>query len=112
MDTNYYKKYEPIFGSWYIDRLIGEGSFGKVFEIRREDFGVSYKAALKTITIPTNQSELRSAMADGMDEASVREYFGSFVRDLVREFALMSKLKATAISSAMRTTRSLSTKMA
>lgn len=93
MDTNYYKKYEPIFGSWYIDRLIGEGSFGKVFEIRREDFGVSYKAALKTITIPTNQSEMRSAMADGMDEASVREYFGSFVRDLVREFALMSKLK-------------------
>lgn len=93
MDTNYYKKYEPIFGSWYIDRLIGEGSFGKVFEIRREDFGVTYKAALKTITIPTNQSELRSAMADGMDEASVREYFGSFVQELVREFALMSKLK-------------------
>ena len=28
-----------------------------------------------------------------MDEASVRTYFGSFVQDLVKEFALMSKLK-------------------
>ena len=93
MDTNYYKKYEPIFGSWYIDRLIGEGSFGKVYEIQREDFGITYKAALKTIAIPTNQSELRSAMADGMDEASVREYFGSFVKELTQEIALMSKLK-------------------
>lgn len=33
MDISYYKKFEPIFGSWYITREIGEGSFGKVFEI-------------------------------------------------------------------------------
>ena len=46
MDITYYKQFEPIFGSWKIDHLIGEGSFGKVFEITREDFGVTYKAAL------------------------------------------------------------------
>ena len=34
MDINYYKQYEPIFGSWHITRqIIGEGSFEKVFEI-------------------------------------------------------------------------------
>lgn len=43
MDTNYYKNLEPFFGSWNITRLIGEGSFGKVFEIEREDFGRVYK---------------------------------------------------------------------
>ena len=47
MNITYYKQFEPIFGSWKIDHLIGEGSFGKVFEITREDFGVTYKAALK-----------------------------------------------------------------
>ena len=41
MDINYYKQYEPIFGSWHITRQIGEGSFGKVFEIQREDFGTT-----------------------------------------------------------------------
>ena len=93
MDINYYKQYEPIFGVWTITRLIGEGSFGKVFEMEREDFGVTYKAALKAITVPANESEVREVMAEGMDEASARDYFGTFVQDLVKEFALMSKLK-------------------
>lgn len=73
--------------------MIGEGSFGKVFEIQREDFGTVYKAALKAITIPISQSEVRSVMSEGMDENSVRSYFGGLVQDLVQEFALMSKLK-------------------
>ena len=73
MTEDYYKQYEPIFGAWKIIRLIGEGSFGKVFEIEREDFGVTYKAALKAITVPANESEVREVMAEGMDEASVRE---------------------------------------
>lgn len=93
MDINYYKQYEPIFGWWKITRLIGEGSYGKVFEVEREDFGVTYKAALKAITVPANPGELLSAQASGMDEASVRTYFGSFVQELVKEFAIMSKLK-------------------
>ncbi len=93
MDTNYYKQYEPIFGAWRIAGLIGEGSFGKVYEIERKDFGTTYKAALKVITVPANESEIKEVMAEGMDEASARDYFGSFVQDLVKEFALMSKLK-------------------
>ena len=92
-DIDYYKQYEPIFGAWHITKLIGEGSFGRVFEIEREDFGVTYKAALKAITVPASQSEIREVMAEGMDESSVRTYFGNFVQDLVKEFALMSKLK-------------------
>lgn len=93
MDINYYKQYEPIFGSWHITRLIGEGSFGKVFEIQREDFGEVYKAALKAITIPASQSEVRSMRSEGMDEESVRDTLESKVQELVKEFALMSKLK-------------------
>ena len=93
MDINYYKQYEPIFGVWHITRLIGEGSFGKVFEIEREDFGQVYKAALKAITIPASQSEVRSVRSEGMDEESVRATFHSKVQELVKEFALMSKLK-------------------
>lgn len=93
MDMNDYKQYEPIFGSWHITRLIGEGSFGKVFEMERNDFGMTYKAALKAITVPANDTELRNVMADGMDEESVRSYYSSFVQDLVKEFALMSLLK-------------------
>ncbi|MBE7038158.1 MAG: hypothetical protein E7404_04560 [Ruminococcaceae bacterium] len=93
MNAEYYKNYEPFFGNWRIKRLIGEGSYGKVFEIEREDFGTTYKAALKTMTIPQNESEIKSVMADGMDEGSVRDYYKNFVEDVIKEFVLMSKLK-------------------
>ena len=85
MDINYYKQYEPIFGSWHITRQIGEGSFGKVFEIQREDFGTTYRAALKAITVPASETELRDVMADGMDEEGARAYYSTFVQDLVKE---------------------------
>ena len=93
MDITYYKKYEPIFGSWHIVREIGEGSFGKVFEIERREFGRTYKAALKTITIPQNRSEIDDILCDCMDSESLTGYFRSLVEDLVVEIDLMSQLK-------------------
>ena len=93
MDITYYKKYEPIFGEWSIVREIGEGSFGKVFEIERRDFGYTYKAALKAITIPQSRSEIERIADDGMGLESVTAYFRGFVQELVEEFRIMSKLK-------------------
>ena len=88
-----YTKYEPIFGAWKIVKLIGEGSYGKVYEIEREDFGVTYKAALKAITIPRNKSEVKSIISEGMDEESAYTYFRGFVEEFTKEFSLMDKLK-------------------
>ena len=90
---NYYKQYEPLFGSWNFVRLIGEGSFGKVFEIERHDIKKTYKSALKAITIPANENELREVMLDGMDEASAKEYFRSVVDEVINEFDLMEQMK-------------------
>ena len=95
MNLEYYKKYEPIFDSWYIKELIGKGSFGKVYRIEHEDFGTVYQSALKVITIPESQNEIKNVMADGMDYASVTTYFLQIVQDVVNEFVLMAKLKGT-----------------
>jgi len=84
-----------VFQSWSIQRLIGEGSFGKVFEIRREDFGEVYTAALKVISVPQNKNELQSAYDEGMTGSQAEEYFYSMVQDIVREFAIMARLKGT-----------------
>lgn len=84
---------DQIWPGWKMENLIGEGAFGKVYKITREEFGHTYKAALKVITIPQKQSEITLAMNDGMDEESAKEYFRSVVEDIVEEFALMSKFK-------------------
>ena len=78
---------------WENVDLLGEGSFGKVYRIRREEYGVVNEAALKVITIPGSSADLAAAREEGMDDASVTNYFKSFVEDLAAEFALMSSLK-------------------
>lgn len=94
-DDSYYKKYEPIDGVWRIVRRIGQGNFGKVFEIEREEFGHVYKAALKAISVPADDNELRSVRADGMDEQSMMAYYRGFVENLTNELAIMDELKGT-----------------
>lgn len=92
MNSNY-QVGSVVFGNWVIKQKIGEGSFGQVFEAQREDFGHTYKAAVKIITIPQTESEFESVRADGLDDESITSYFRGIVEELVEEFALMSDLK-------------------
>lgn len=87
---------EKIWPDWKATRLIGEGSFGKVYEIVRNNFGIEEHCALKVITIPSSQAELQSMRNEGMDDASATEYYRGLVEEFVQEIALMSKLKGNA----------------
>jgi len=88
-----YRPGEVVLGNWTLIEMIGEGSYGRVFKAEREDFGRVYNAAIKIITIPQSQSEIKNVMADGMDKDSITAYFRGFVEELVGEFSLMSNLK-------------------
>ena len=85
-----------VFGSWTVHRRLGEGSFGQVFELRREDFGETYRAALKVISVPQSPAEVQAALEEGMTREQAERYFYGVVEDVVREFAIMAKLKGTA----------------
>lgn len=82
-----------IMNNWTLTKKIGEGSYGKVYRIEREEFGQVYEAALKIITIPQSSGDVEAAYSEGLTDESVTEYFRSFVEDIVAEFALMSQLK-------------------
>ena len=88
-----YKKYEPIFGSWYISREIGKGSFGTVFEITREEYGASYKSALKIISVPQDEDDVKLRMTEDSNAESVTEYYEGVLKEIINENEIMSKLK-------------------
>ncbi len=92
-DMARYKLLEPLWGEWYFVRKLGEGAFGKVFEIQREDMGRRYSAALKVITIPQSDAEWKSVMTDGMDPQSVTNYFYGLVNEVAGEIDVMSRFK-------------------
>lgn len=87
------KQYEPLFGSWHVVEQIGEGAFGEVYLVEREDFGVKYQSALKFIRIPASKGEVQSVLDYGMTAEGVTTYFQGIVEDMVKEIGLMSRMK-------------------
>ena len=85
-----------VLDGWNITRLLGEGSYGKVFEIERSEFGQTYRAALKVITVPQSKAEIGSILSEGMSTPQAEAYFHGIVEELVHEFSIMFKLKGTA----------------
>lgn len=82
-----------VWNGWKIEALIGEGSFGKVYRVTKEEFGHSYESALKIIRIPQNNADVTAVRNEGMNDASVVSYFYDMVEDIVSEVALMSELR-------------------
>ena len=85
-----------VLDGWNVTRLLGEGGYGKVFEIERSEFGQTYRAALKVITVPQSSAEVRSVISEGMSTPQAEAYFHGIVEELVHEFSIMFKLKGTA----------------
>ncbi len=96
MDISEIIKNGQMFEGWEIVRLIGEGSYGKVYEIKREGYGVSLKAALKHMGIPKGASEVAELISEGMTQDSASTYFRGYVEEFAKECEIMSKLKGNA----------------
>lgn len=85
-----------VLDGWSITRLLGEGSYGRVFEIERAEFAQTYRAALKVITVPQSKAEIESILSEGMSTPQAEAYFHGIVEELMHEFSIMFKLKGTA----------------
>ncbi len=81
---------------WKVVQVIGRGSFGTVYEIERDMLGMTEKAALKHITIPRDDGETEELLGDGYDMASISQRYDKYLKDIVREYALMASLKGSA----------------
>lgn len=89
-----YQRGTKVFGHWEITEEIGQGTYGKVYIVEKNEYGVQTKSALKVLTVPSSAAEVRSALSNGMDELSVTSYFKSRVENIMRECAVMSTLKS------------------
>ena len=81
-----------VWPGWETVRLIGQGSFGAVYEIRRNVYGSVERAALKHIAIPQNASDLQELRANGYPEEDIAESYREYLESIVAEYTLMRKL--------------------
>ena len=79
---------------WVIDRKLGSGAFSTVYRIVRRDLP-AIDAALKVISIPEDETETSSLLAEGMDSSQSQSYYDAIAREYTSEIELMEDLKGT-----------------
>lgn len=89
------KAFEPLWGNWMAEDLLGQGTYGRVYRMARID-APQYKSALKHIIIPGNQAELEGIRNMGIDEASMQTFFDDMSQRIMKEIEIMYSLRGEA----------------
>ncbi|MCL1917799.1 MAG: leucine-rich repeat protein [Peptococcaceae bacterium] len=89
------KTYEPLWGSWDVESLLGEGGFGKVYKVRRIEFGKTHYSAVKIISVPHDEGEIRQMQSEGFSDPAMHKFLYAFVTDIVSEIDLMRQFRGT-----------------
>ncbi|MEG1491519.1 MAG: protein kinase [Oscillospiraceae bacterium] len=88
-------QFAPLWGTWEIDCLIGEGASGKVYRAKRFEYGKLYYSAIKHISIPSSDAVVDSLYDDGIvnDASSLEQYLRSILEKLLKEVEINVSLK-------------------
>ncbi len=77
---------------WEVVELIGSGNFGVVYKVRRFVSGEEQTAAVKVISIPREESDIKELLNDGYDEESITAIYKDHLQSIISEYSLMKKL--------------------
>ncbi len=86
---------QTLWPEWQIKKRIASGSYGTVYEAARVDHDVESHAAIKIISIPSNEAELDTLASEGFDYEASRTYLQGIVNDFVNEIRLMVSLEGS-----------------
>lgn len=84
--------------SWSVVKLLGAGSFAKVYLAVKEEYGEKFYCAIKHISITLKEQENYELYAEGMARNSedVSSYYGQIKSDLIQEIKTNYTLRGNA----------------
>ena len=86
-------KLPSVWKGWETVGVLGRGSFGTVYEIRKTRRDGVEHAAVKVITIPQRQSEVEELRVRGYDDQAVLARFEEIKDRIEQEYMTMARLK-------------------
>ena len=78
---------------WTVVKYLGEGCYGRVYEIERELSGIKEQAALKVVSRPVDDAEIEACYENGYDQASMKASYQEELQRYVKEYQLMKELQ-------------------
>ncbi|MDO4519642.1 MAG: serine/threonine-protein kinase [Eubacteriales bacterium] len=83
----------PEWGEWSIVKELGEGSFGKVYQIRKSDDNITTTSALKVLHIPVDETFERQILKSLKSEEHKSAYIKELVDRCADEIRVMYQLQ-------------------
>ena len=81
------------FRGWTVVDEIGHGSYGKVYEICRDQYGIVERAAMKVISVPQDPGEIQAYLRDGYAPETLRNMYDGSRTTVLAEYQMMVRLK-------------------
>jgi len=88
------KDFSPLWDSWEIGEILGQGTYGTVYKLTKEEFGKEYYSAVKHISIPMNQQQTRELQFEGIvTKEEIAAYYERVMLKLCEEIKTCYELK-------------------
>ena len=84
---------ETVWPEWKLEKELGRGSYGVVYQAVRTDSSLGSRSAIKVVSIPSNTGEVASLQAEGLDDQGIRTYFQGITQDFIKEIQVMEWFK-------------------
>ena len=73
----------PVFGQWYTDKQLGNGTDGKVFSIYKENYdGSRDNSVLKIIRLGENRNERKLFTSENIAAETEDEYYDKIIKSI------------------------------
>ena len=86
------KVIENVWPEWKVEEIIGKGSYGAVFRCVDTK---GNRSAVKVISVPQNDSEIKPRTSEKMTSEQIKEYYKDIADDMVKEIEILKALKGT-----------------
>lgn len=86
---------ESPWPDWNLVRLLGRGTYGKVYLYKREEYGNTYYSAIKHISIPTDQHQKDALFAEGLatNAVTMKAYCNQLLESFMGEININAELR-------------------
>jgi serine/threonine protein kinase len=80
---------------WRFVRPLGQGTYGKVYLVAKQEYGGTYYAAIKHISIPGGANQVEDIFSEGLasDDATLRAYCSQMLETFIAEINVNVELR-------------------
>ncbi|MBR4204794.1 MAG: leucine-rich repeat protein [Clostridia bacterium] len=84
-----------VWPQWQVEKLLGKGSYGRVYQVVRREQGAETRSAVKIISVPPDPAEADNLRAKGMKEDEIVGYYRKIATDFGKEIEMLRAVQAS-----------------